>query len=173
MISNCAVPSMIIVNLLRNLCLYNIVENIWTLKSYSVLVKRSLRYEGISPMFKNEFKANVGYITRLGFQYHETICKQFPREYWDEFWNSIFTKCFVLFYFIFSLFSSLVPNYVERFLCFFFVKKKVWIFSSSPRTFVTPYWQETRSVTTDNYAILNLINTKYLYGNRVDIGLSL
>ena len=71
MISNCAVPSMIIVNLLRNLCLYNSVKNIGALKSYSVLVKRSLRYEGISPMFKNE---------RLGFQYHETICKQFPRE---------------------------------------------------------------------------------------------
>ena len=66
MISNCAVPSMIIVNLLRNLCFYNIVKNTGALKSYSVLVKRSLRYEGISPMFKNEFKANVGYITRLG-----------------------------------------------------------------------------------------------------------
>ena len=58
MISNCAVPSMIIVNLLRNLCLYNSVKNIGALKSYSVLVKRSSRYEGISPMFKN---------ARLGF----------------------------------------------------------------------------------------------------------
>ena len=116
MISNCAVPSMIIVTLLRNLCLYNSVKNIWALKSYSVLVKRSLRYEGISPMFKNEFKANVRYITRLGFSISR-----------NNFF-SIFTKCFVLFYFIFSLFSSLVPNYVERFLCFFFVKKKGWIF---------------------------------------------